>query len=412
MTATTTPAAALDLRPVACDELCAWAATITEAFGRDPSVEYLEHRRAEASEAGRALGVFDGPDIVATANALSRRLSVPGGELPAAYVSSVAVLPTHRRRGLFGALMDRQLADIHDRGEPVAALEASESGIYGRFGYGVGAESLRVEIPRAHAALLVPRPRGRLRLVDRDEAAKTWPEVYDRVRVDRPGVLSRSAEWWDNEVLWDPPAERGAESANHHVTYEDTGGRAAGYVRYRVHRRWADGLPDGRLSIGELVATSAEAAAGLWHYVVGVDLVSTVAGVGRPVDEPLTWMLSDPRRLRRCRSDALWLRLVDVAAALGERRYAGPGRLVIDVADDTCPWNRGRLELDGGPDGAEVRRTRRRADLTIAAADLAAGYLGGVSFATLAAAGRIDASPAAIAAADRLFATPVAPWSP
>ena len=74
---------------------------------------------------------------ISTCGAYSRVMTVPGGAVPVAAVTFVTVQPSYRRRGLLTQMMQHQLADIVERGtEPVALLWASESSIYGRFGYG------------------------------------------------------------------------------------------------------------------------------------------------------------------------------------------------------------------------------------------------------------------------------------
>src|SRR6266581_356853 len=44
-------------------------------------------------------------------------------------------------------------ADVRDRGEPIAALWASEDTIYGRYGYGPAARCVDVRLPRVSAQL-------------------------------------------------------------------------------------------------------------------------------------------------------------------------------------------------------------------------------------------------------------------
>ncbi len=138
----------------------------------------------------RSLGAFDGDEMVGKAHAFSFSMSVPGGHLPTAGVTAVTVLPTHRRRGVLTELMRRQLNDIRDRGEPLAALWASESVIYGRFGYGLAAQSDRVSIDRRHTEFVrqVPDAPGEVRFVDSDAALERWPFLYDGLRETRPGT--------------------------------------------------------------------------------------------------------------------------------------------------------------------------------------------------------------------------------
>ena len=194
---------------------------------------------------------------------------------------------------------------------------------------------------------------------------------------------------------------------------EPSEGEPAGYLTYRVCQRWTDGLPDSVLMVEELIALTPEARAGLWQYAFGVDLVSVVKAGNVPVDEPLRWMLTDGRRVRVTASkDFLWVRLLDVEAALSVRRYASDSTLVLEVADAAAPATGGRYRLTGGPLGeATCQRTEQIADLTLDVADLAAAYLGGVRFTTLAHAGRVgELVPGALARADHLFADAAVPY--
>ena len=196
------------------------------------------------------------------------------------------------------------------------------------------------------------------------------------------------------------------------MTYTARSGQVDGAAYYRVQSRWEDGLPAGTLLLRELIAVTPEAHAALWRYCLNVDLVQTVRATVRPVDEPLRWLLAEPRRLRTTALyDDLWVRLVDIPAALAARRYATTGRLVLDVADPFCPENAGRYELEAGPDGAACRPTTAAADLALDVADLGAAYLGGVRFGTLAQAGRVaELETEALARADALFTSEPAPW--
>ncbi|MGI8807217.1 MAG: sterol carrier protein domain-containing protein, partial [Acidimicrobiales bacterium] len=180
-----------------------------------------------------------------------------------------------------------------------------------------------------------------------------------------------------------------------------------GYVTYRVHGNWDGGLPGHTLAVEEIVAMSAEVRAGLWQYCFGVDLVGTVRAGNVPVDDPLRWMLADPRRLRvTAVNDFLWVRLLDVEAALAARTYGSDARLVLEVADGPCPGVAGRYRLDGGGGGpAECRRTDELPEIALDAADLASAYLGGVRLTTLARAGLVaELVPGAVSRADAMFA--------
>ncbi|MGH8937211.1 MAG: GNAT family N-acetyltransferase [Acidimicrobiia bacterium] len=401
----------IELRPIGTEEFEDFVAVMGAAFSWDPRPEDLEHSRA-ITEFDRTLAAFEGDRIVGTAGAFSYELTVPGGSLPAAGVTAVSVFPTHRRRGILSSMMRHQLDDVRERGEPLAILWALESIIYGRYGYGIAADGLAFELERTYARLANPvEVPGRVRLVERDEALKTWPEVYDRARRERPGAVNRTEAWWDHETLYDPEHHRDGYTVNRLAVYEE-GGRALGYVRYRIKDDWPGGLPGSELAVGELISTTPQSYVGLWQYVLGVDLIRKIEARRRPPDEPLRWMLADPRRLQRRPSDALWARLVDVPTALAGRRYSVRGSLIVEVRDAFCPWNEGTYLLEGGPEGASCRTTRAAPEIVLSAAELGAAYLGGTPLSVLREAGRVQGDDQAVRRADLMFSWSPAPWSP
>src|SRR5204863_846543 len=140
---------------------------------------------------------FDGGEIVGGAGAYTYDFSVPGGSLRCGGVTVVGVYPTHRRRGVLRAMMDAQLADIHERGEPIAALWASEETIYGRFGYGLAVWQGEIALAREWTSYAQPlERRGRVRFVEPDDAATLFPRVWSVLHAQRPGVFERTEEWW------------------------------------------------------------------------------------------------------------------------------------------------------------------------------------------------------------------------
>lgn len=401
----------IQIRPIEPDEFVAFAKATEAAFGDTPDDAAIERWRA-ICEIDRTLAAFDGQDIVGTTALFSLNLTVPGGgELPMAGVSAVGVLPTHRRRGILTALMHRQLEDVRERGEPLAGLYASEGPIYGRFGYGLAILSGRIEADRDRAVFVNQVDDiGSLRMVDHDEALREMRPVYDRVRTGRPGMLTKTDAWWTHEYS-DPERWREGASAMFYVLHE-VAGTVDGYATYRVKSEWPEGIPGSSALIWDLVAESPATYAALWRFVFGIDLIKSVKAWGRPADEPLIHMVTDPARLRFQLADGLYLRLVDVAAALGGRRYRTEGSLVLDVRDGFCPWNDGRYLLDGGPEGATCGSTDREPDLTLSVRELASAYLGGTGFHTLASAGRvIEDRPGAVDTAAAMFGADEAPWS-
>jgi predicted acetyltransferase len=400
-----------ELRPVTRDELTEFTMTPLTAFG-----ERFEPARFELDwtsvELDRTLAAFEGDKIVGTGRLYSLELTMPGGRLlPTAGVSWIAVLPTHRRRGILTAIKRRQLDDAADRGEALAILYASESGIYRRFGYGVSTSSMSVSVERRHSQFLNPVPDGRVRLVEEDDARKLFPDIFDRARRNQPGAVQRVDAWWPDEFFWRDHDEKGTR---HYCVCESPDGNLDGYAAYRFEASW-DNDPNGTVHVTDLVSVTPEARAVLWRYLLDVDLVDTIKAWVVPVDEPLRWLLRESRRMRVTRlGDSLWVRVLDAPAALSARTYAMPGRVVFEIADPVRPDGEaaGRFVLEGGPDGADARRTTDEPDLVLDVAALGGVLLGGVRPSALARAGLVDErTPGALAIADSMFAVEPLPFS-
>jgi predicted acetyltransferase len=398
------------------DELRDFTVPIDLAFGGGFTEAELEDW-LKLAEPDRWLGAFETETstlVAGVASAYSLRLTVPGGEVDVAAVTGVGVRPDHRRRGILRALMERQLADIHERGEPIAALWASEGAIYGRFGYGMAVFDGHLDIAASRTAFAQPlTPEGRVRLIDEEEGATVIPPVYEAMRGATPGALSRSEEWW-RQVLADAEYSRHGAGPKLRVVYE-ADGRAEGYALYRVRDDWDERGPNATLEVGEAVTTTPRSTRELWRYLFDVDLVRTVKANRVPLPSPLQHLLADPRALGLIVRDGLWIRLVDLPAALQARRFGAADELVLDVADALCPWNAGRwrLRAEGAPGAAQARveRTDAPADLSLDTADLASLYLGGVRPVELAAVGRlVELTLDAVARADALFRAEREPW--
>jgi len=412
------------LRPISPGEFNAFFDVPVEAFNdADRPDDAIEHERT-VFEFDRSLAAFDGDAIVGTTAAYSFRLTVPGGVVNAAGVSFVSVLPSHRRRGILSAMMHRQLADIAARGEPVAALLASESVIYGRYGYGSASGQLSLTIRRREGALSPAVAPGaatgpgsvRLRAAPPPDLRSELAKVYDSAVPHRPGMIARDERWWQS-ILADPEfAHRGMSPLKCVLAGDGSGPR--GYALYRTQPGWDDdGLPYGTLSVVELIATDGAATAALWADLLTRDLIGEVVARKRPVDDPLLDMLADRRRARAYLTDALWVRLTDVPAALCRRRYCCAADVVLEVTDELLPANAGRwrLRCPGPADGAAAscERTTAAADITLPVAALAAGYLGGGRLGALAAAGLVtEHTQGAVAALSAALYSDPAPWCP
>jgi predicted acetyltransferase len=391
----------MELRPATADEYEDFSVATLSAFHRELTDEdRARYRRIDEPE--RSLAWFDDGRIVATTGAFTRTITVPGATVGCAAVTAVAVVPTHRRRGLLTEMMRRQLEDVRERGEPVAALWASEGAIYGRFGYGIGASEATLVARRPAARLAAPPPAGKSRADPAGEHVDAMRAVYERVRPVRPGMLDRPGPWWQDR-LHDPESDRhGAQPLRAVVTDE-------GYALYAVRPAWDDDGPAGEVVVRELVAATPAARALLWTFLLDQDLTRTVTWKQAPVDEPLWLMVTEPRAVRRTVGDALWVRVVDIAAALRARAYAATADVVLEVGDAFCPWNEGRYRLADGT----CEPTDAEPDLALDAAALGAAYLGGTTLHELAEAGRVrELRAGAVERASAAFRCAVAPWCP
>ena len=392
----------LEMRTVTPDEFVQWCRVEARAYGNrlDADPEVLRPH----FDLDRSIAVFDQGTIVGGAHSHRLEMSIPGASAVVAGVANIAVQPTHRRQGLMTRMMHHQINDIHERGEPLAALLARESIIYRRFGYGIGSLHERWTIDRQYNGYARSyENRGRIVFVDPVDITKELPEVFRRSTMDRPGVFQRALHQWERDSQA-PEHRQGGPGGLFYAAYEE-GGRVDGYVMYRISGT--------TLVVNELMAATEEANTALWRFCFDTDLVSCTEALKRPVDDPLPWMLADPRRLQRSIRDGLWVRVIDVAAALKLRRYMQSGRLVLEVRDELCPWNEGRFELEGSPEGATCRASNSSPDLALAVSDLASVYLGAVSFSTLSQAGLVDErTPGALLRADRMFAVRYQPWTP
>ena len=392
----------VEIRTITEEEFGQWSKADGLGFGYHTTDEQVALSRS-FTEVDRTFGAFDGSNIVGTTTTRTTAITIPGGSAKLGYVDDVSVIPTHRRRGIMTGMMRSQLDQMRERGEPLAALGASESLIYERFGFGIATWSAGWKIDRRHTSFKVPpQGGGHLDFIDDETAQAEWPKLRARVAGDRPGMVHFNAEYWA-AALRDFGGLRPGMSEFFHVAYR-RGERVSGLVSYRIR--------DSSVLAVFLLGEDAEAEAELWRYCFGIDLMTDIEGFNRPTDDPLPWRLEDPRRLERSTHDQLWLRLIDVGAALESRSYDMHGELTLGVHDSFCEWNDGTFALEAGPDGAIVSRSGGAPDIELTAAELAAVYLGGVSFDTLARAGRVRARSAKVLEiADRMFTTPRAPWT-
>lgn len=401
---------AITTRPITADERVEFRRRLVAGFGDD--LENAE-RGADRFEAmmplDRTVAAFDGQAIVGTLGAYPFEMTVPGGaSVPTAGTTMVTVQNTHRRQGVMREMMRDHLDDTAARGEALAALWASEAPIYGRFGFGHATS--RDVVEAAKDAVAVDRGSdGAVRAIDPDDVTELLPPVYDRVRQVTAGMLSRNADWWKHEVVYDPEHWRNGNTAKRFVVYE-ADGEVEGYVIYRQKSDWGDFVAKGKVRVSELIAATDRAHSGLWHYLGNIDLFPIVRYWNMPADDPLWWKLRDPRRVERKRSDALYVRIMDVSAALGARKYEADGSIRIGVDDPARPNTSGVYELAVSEGDGKSVMIEGEADVTLGIDVLGALYLGGTNAVSMAAAGLIDGAPDAVATLHRLFNTAAEPW--
>src|SRR5215217_1014541 len=379
-------------------------------FGHHNTVEDAE-RFANWIDVERMHAAWDGERIVAGAGAFTYDLSVPGGHtVPSAGVTVVGVQPSHRRRGILTAMMREQLDDVRTRGESVAWLWASEATIYTRFGYGLASFVGEVDLPRERTVFARPfTPRGTIRPVEVDEALELFPPVHEAVLRQRPGVFRRSRAWWETRRLADNPAWRQPGQGPLHRMVLELDGEPAAYALYRISASFEGFVSTGAVTVVEALGKSYQALAEMWRWLLDMDWTASIRASLLPIDHPLFLLLAEPRRLRCLVGDGVWVRLVDVGAALSARSYATYEPLVLEVRDAFLHENGGRWRIEGG----HAERCDDDPDLALDVADLASVYLGGFAWQDLRASLRVEERhDGAVERADRVFGLWPKPWCP
>lgn len=391
----------LTVRPLAAEEAEAAVELVFSAFLADLKPETRADELA-LFNSGRFQAVYDGATMVGAGGILNRELTVPGlRPVPVAAVTGVGVAVDQRRRGVLTALMRNQLHDLHDSGgESFAALWASEAGIYGRFGYGLASRRIRAVVRRP-VRFLDGAGDGatEVHLAAVDKTGQALRKLHGEYTGSRIGGLSRPEEYWPY-LLADHEAHREGASALRFAVHPE------GYAQFRVRENWTSDGPRHKVSVWDLVSVTPDAHAALWRFLANLDLAGEISYGNAPADEPLPFLLADPRAASTELTDALFVRLVDVDRALAIRRYAAAVDVVFEVSDEFCPWNAGRWRLATDESGAaEVTRTSAAPDLACSATELGAAYLGGTRLHVLAAAGRVvEVRSGALRAASGAFA--------
>jgi predicted acetyltransferase len=410
------------VRPIDEHEIDDFIRVDQHAFNTSPWSDDDRRVALDLFEFDRTLAAFDDTTPVGVTMCYSFQLSVPGLQmLPAAGVTYVAVMPTYRRQGVLSSLMRRQLADVRDRGEPLAILWASEAVIYGRYGYGRASWHLDFTLHRGEGGLASTGPGAsdglRVRIVEPEAALPELAKVYDAVLASRPGMFGRNDAWW-RSAIFDPAERRHGASPLRCLLAEDASG-PRGYALYAGVDTWTGFLPENVLTVHELMAADPAASAALCTDLLSRDLTTEFRLPHRPVDDPLLYQLADPRRTRPKLNDNLWVRIVDLPRALAGRRYSCPVDVVLEVRDEIVPANAGRWRLStttGAPGGglaASCVPASSPADLALDVSQLGAAYLGGTRLGALAGSGLVtELRPGATRQLSAALTWDPAPWCP
>src|SRR5579864_392386 len=366
-------AMAYSVRPISDDELEQWVTASHVAFhiNRGPEDEVRHRREVRHQDLSRSLAALDDNGrVVGTYFSFPAELTLPGaGCITTDAVTAVAVLPTHHRRGLLRRMLTTDMQAAKERGEAASILIAAEYPIYGRFGFGPATESAAYRLDTAYAEF-TEQPTGSVELVSGETMREHAPRIFDAFRSTYPGQIDRAPArwswWWDIHLGIRPAPWREPEMRRFALYTPPGATQPSGYLTYTAHGSWHTHVPSGRIEIDELIALDAAAYLALWRYCAEVDLVSEVTADGRRAQEPLSWLLRNPRKAfqQTLRSDMLWLRTLDTPRVLSARRYATNARLVFEV-DDPLQLAGGRFVLEGSPDGATCRATGESAELRL-----------------------------------------------
>jgi predicted acetyltransferase len=392
---------AIEVRSITASEIDQWAETMGIAFLQRPGEGFAQS--LAGVDLSRMLAAISEGRIVATLRSFNTAFTVPGPrQVNASAISNVGVLPTHRRRGLLSRMITADLRSSVERGEAVAVLIAAEYPIYGRFGFGPAIDLANYSVD-ARATRFQNPGIGDMELVDVATMRRAAPAIYEQFRAQQPGSIERSSRGWDR--LLPPGDSAGAKPFEGNLAiYRSPGGQPEGYIYYKASQEWDGMIPKSELTVEEMVAVTPAAYHRIWQFCCEVDWVATVRARTRSVEEPLPFLLTDGRTVRQTvRSDMIWLRPLDVPAALRARHYNCPGRVVLEVIDplEICS---GRYALEAGPSGTYCEPTGEDADITLPVSSLGSAYMNGTSLATLAAVGRLQENrPGTLSLADAMF---------
>lgn len=408
------------VNPVPVEEVGPWTRAMATTFlddPRDPSIQVGVDRLSRRWDPQRAWGFRDRGRWVATLRTEPRRLSVPGrpgsmAELAVDALTNVTVAATHRRRGLMSRMLEDSLRSARERGDALSVLIAAEWPIYGRFGYAPATLTADYKLCRGRPGAHCPGRLESLRQIELPELAEVAPPLFELVRRRWAGQINRDADWWQRALGLDGMAPQTPVAPNWLVHESDAG--IDGLVGWSASGSPSLVAPTHQVDVQSLVTTSPEAYRDLWAYLTGIDGVDELRLALRPVEEPVRWLLENPRTLVETkRVDFLWLRILDVCAALSGRRYPVSGELVLEISDSgTHGFAAGRYRLVSEPEGAVCEPTDADPDVRLEQRALASAYLGGFRLAELHEVGMVrELRPGGLARADVMLSWSVVPWN-
>ncbi len=398
-----------ELRSITTDEVPAFRTAVALGFGQDYKPDGDDRFRS-LMPLERTVAAFEGNVIVGTLGDFDLRLTVPGGaQVPMAGTTMVGVRATHTRRGILRSMIRAHLDSAVDRGESIAGLWASEPGIYGRFGFGLASEMHEVKIDKRHLVQPVPATDLEFAMLSPSDIPAEVAPFWSKIATTRAGFIDRAQARW-HDIMNDPEANRDGASASRHIVVRRNA-EVVGYLHYRQKSKWDELVAHGSVSIETLVAADLDAHLALWAYALDVDLFPNVDFWNAAVDDPLAYTVSNARAVRRLVSDALYVRILDLPAALSARSYEHDGSIVVSV-DDEMAYAAGTYRVTIVNGTATVEATQDAAQVALGVRELGALYLGRACAGLYATTGHIRGGADDVAVLADIFATSRAPWCP
>jgi predicted acetyltransferase len=361
----------------------------------------------------RSVVLEQGPDgiehLLGGAGRYDTTLSLPGGRrVPVAGLTAVGVAPGAQHRGAFRALTEAHLDECRARGDAASVLMASQTPLYGRFGYGLATRTAtwEIDIPAARSLAAGAPTAGSVVLEHGrgPELIDVLAEVWEQAGARRAGSLTRSPAWWERMLS---PKKSWVGGGDLLVALHRTpSGACGGYALYEVdiaHGR--QGLAEADITISEMVGVDAAVELDLWRFLADLPWARTLRWAYAPIDPAPMFWLTDPRQLRRMADlDFLWLRPLDLPALTESRAFAADGSVVLEVSDPRYPDLAGRFELRSADGRGSWVPTDRAAALSLSVTDLGSLWLGGAAARQLVAVRRISGDPAAAGLLDAMLA--------